>query len=159
MHTSTIINAIVETLNSGRATPIPSFIGAQHLDAHGTPPRLVWVPTVDSFGDAKNHGISPASVKTRYAGYDCAIWCASIDDCEQMLADLMLALDAQRDSNGLPVRGFYRIGGLNWINEQALIAKGAACDLEITFELPLVAAAPTTAPISEVIGTCTTPNP
>lgn len=154
---SDVITSVVASLNAGRATPITSLVGASHLEAAGVPPRLVWVPTQDGFDNTPFVSEARRQMRQRTAGVDMHIWAADLAACEQLLHDVVLALDAQVDSSGRPQRGFYELRSASWITEGELSSLGTVCVLALAFKIPIVAPSPTTATILTTSGTCVIP--
>ena len=94
-----IIHAVAKAFNDGRQFRTPSFIGEKYIAQNDTSPRLVWVPTTDSFGPPVQVGANPKSYATRVAGVDCA-------KTEDMANDLIVAIRApsNRRRQSLPAR-------------------------------------------------------
>jgi hypothetical protein len=149
---SEIIQAVMAEINTGRATAIPYGIGEDEVAKFGSPPRIVWVPTEDSFGSGQG-GMQPRQVKTRIAGLEVHVWAASFADTETLLHDMVCALDAV-------ARTSFEPRGVSWITEGKLISKGAVAVLGVVFHVPVTKSAPSlvSATITDVAGTATLPN-
>lgn len=149
---SEIIQAVMAAFNAGRATPVAFAIGEKELAKFGSPPRIIWVPTEDSFGSPQG-GMTPRQVKTRHAGFEVHVWAISYASAELMLHELVCALDAV-------ARTSYEPRGVTWITEGELISKGAVCVLGMTFSVPVTKSSPDvdSATITDVAGTATLPN-
>lgn len=154
---SDVIASVVTTLNAGRATEVPSLIGAAAVEAAGVPPRLVWVPTQDGFENTPYVSEARRQVRQRTAGVDLHIWETSLAACEQLLHDVILALDAQVDSSSRQQRGFYELRSVSWITEGEQSSLGVVCVLAMGFKIPIVAPVPTIATILTTSGTCEIP--
>jgi hypothetical protein len=133
MAVAKIIDTVVGTFNAGRPRPVPSFIGEKYIAQNDTPPRLVWIPTADSFGPPVKVGANPKSYATRTAGLDCAIWGPDLATTEAMANDLIVALHQQCLS-----RGNYELRGAEWITAGELTNNGIVYLLHLAIDIPIV---------------------
>ena len=140
--------------------PITSIIGEQGEGQNDAPPRLVWVPSRDSFGPALQIGPKPRgrSVRSRRAGVDCHLWApaaspgpgvnlatASLSAAEQVLNDLLAAVHEElragtaADADTWWSHGCkYELGSCEWQTRGTLMQNGCECIVEMTFELPVL---------------------
>lgn len=125
-----IITSVVAELNRGRVKPIPSAIGEDQLDANTLPPRLVWVPSTDTFGPAESVG--RGQLRTRLAGCFCRVWGRDFAEAESLLNDLIVAVHAVSV-------GSYQLGNADWLTKGSATTLGAACDLDLIFSVPVTA--------------------
>ncbi len=128
-----LIHAVVKTFNDARPFRTPSFIGEKHIAQHDTPPRLVWVPSADSFGPPVQVGANPKSYATRVAGVDCAVWGEDLAKTEEMVNDLIVALHRECMS-----RGNYELRGGEWITAGELTNNGIVFLLHLAIAVPIV---------------------
>jgi hypothetical protein len=152
-----LIAAIAAKLPAGTA----SLVGGKHIGVMGVPPRVVWVPTEDKFAAARQHGPSPRSIKTRVAGVVVHIWAkgASPDQdlaaAEQLVNDVLWATHQE-------AYGSYEVVGGTWLGQdgEELTQLGRAYLLELQFQVPITAPAPTTQTIetTDVQGGMTFPS-
>lgn len=138
-----LINAIGALLPAGTT----NLIGGKHIGAHGMPPRVVWVPTTDKFGAARQHGLEPRAIKTRAAGVLVHIWAkdptgdaeGDLPACEQLLNDVLWATHQV-------AHGSFEATGGSWLGQEGeeLTQLGRAYLLELEFQIPITAPAATT---------------
>jgi hypothetical protein len=112
--------------------PLPSFVGEKYEAGHGTPPRLVWVPTDDTFGAPVKIGANPKAVRTRHAGADCIVWGGSLAATEQLVNDLVYAAHKALQ------HAWYSVDHGRWDSKGELTNQGIACVLGWTFQIPIV---------------------
>ena len=130
-----IIHAVVKAFNDARPHRIPSFIGEKYVAQNDTPPRLVWIPSTDSFGPPVQVGANPKSYATRVAGVDCAVWGEDLGRTEEMVNDLIVALHRECMS-----RGNYELRGAEWITAGELTNNGIVYLLRLAIFIPIVGA-------------------
>ena len=136
-----IINAAMTRLNTGRQLRLDTLMGEKHIMAVGVPPRVVWVPTDDSFGPTENLGAQPRQVYTRIAGVGVHIWGPDLAQTEKLLNDLVAAI--RQTVTGPNVN----LESATWITEGELMALGAVCVLRAAFKIPITEAPLTTTTI------------
>lgn len=146
------------------SAPITSILGEQGEGQNDAPPRLVWVPTRDTFGAATRIGPAPQgrSVRARHASVDCHVWgpavipaagvdqaAANLSAAEQILNDLLAAVHEELRGGLAPdgrtwwSRGCaYELGAAAWQTKGTLMQHGCECIVEITFALPVLEPAP-----------------
>lgn len=140
--------------------PTTSIIGEQGEAQNEAPPRLVWVPTRDTFGGPNTVGPSPVgrSVGTRHAGLNCEVYAApastpspaaNLAACEQMVNDLLCAvfeelrIGTSADGSTWFGQGVkHTVGGQEWRTKGTLMQAGAGCVVELVVDLPIRKAAP-----------------
>jgi len=141
---SDLIDLIVERFNTGRATPVPSFIGEAHIYEEAEPPRLVWVPTSDRFGPPPKVGGAWAGV--RLAGVSCIIWGPDLASTEQLEHELIKAVrEIAVERFGGRESGWYAIQDAVWDSGGELVAKGIVCEVRIELQIPVLKRDKTTA--------------
>ena len=128
-----IIETVVAAFNDGRTPPVQSFIGEKYIAQNDTPPRLVWIPTTDTFGPPVKVGANPKAYATRVAGVDCAVWGEDLGKTEQMVNDLIVALHRECLS-----RGNYELRGAEWITAGELTNNGIVYLLRLAIDIPIV---------------------
>jgi hypothetical protein len=132
MGLAAIHSAIATEFNLGRATAVPVLLGDEHLEEHGRPPRVVCVPTSDTFSPAEKGGHNPRPIRTRNIGTFWRVWALSLADAETMLNDLIAAVHVATGGN-------YSLGEADWLTKGSLTQLGAACDVDLTFQVPVTA--------------------
>jgi hypothetical protein len=128
-----IIHAVVKAFNDTGPLRIPSFVGEKYIAQNDTPPRLVWIPTTDSFGPPVQVGANPKSYATRVAGVDCAVWGEDLAKTEEMANDLIVAIHQQCKS-----RGNYEVRGAEWVTAGELTNNGIVYLLHLAIDIPIV---------------------
>ena len=140
------------------ATKLPpgttNLVGGKHISAGGTPPRVVWVPTEDTFSAARQHGAEPRSVKTRIAGVLVHIWAkgaqadgsGDLSATEQLVNDLLWATHQV-------AYGSYDVKRGSWLGNdgEELTTLGRVYLLELDFQVPITAPAATTQTIDTAV--------
>ena len=129
MLTSSLFSALSAALPPGT----PLYLGRQHLGEHDVPPRLVLVPTADTYGGAERAAVGPGRVLwTRQAGYDLILWGRDIDEAEGMLGETLTAL---RHVASVPVQ----LQGGSW-SDETWLTLGLAYTLRLTVAAPILEA-------------------
>ena len=128
-----IIHAVVKAFNGARPFATASFIGEKYIAQNDRPPRLVWIPTTDSFGPPVQVGANPKSYATRVAGVDCAVWGEDLAKTEDMANDLIVAIHQQCKS-----RGNYEVRGAEWVTAGELTNNGIVYLLHLAIDIPIV---------------------
>jgi len=134
---ASIIADVTAKLNARYTFPGPdgpeirltTKIGAQNVAAQDTPPRVVWVPTSDSYTGARLQRTEPRPVKTRNAGLSVHCWAGDLAATAELVNDVVAALHQTAWGN-------YQIKSGTWV-EAALAAKGMAYVIELTIEIPI----------------------
>lgn len=124
-----------------------SLVGARHIAAHGAPPRVVWVPTQDKFGPARQHGTEPRAIKSRGAGVVVHIWARDPDgNPEKDLAACEQLLNAVLWATHQVAYGSYEVVDGSWLGQdgEELTQMGRAYLLELQFQVPITAPVATT---------------
>ncbi len=121
-------------------------LGAEFIDQHAAPPRMVWVPTTDGFRHGKRQtGASsktPRSTGTRLAGVMVRVWgkasVGSPTAVDELRAteELVRKLLAVVHELGF---GDYQVGSIDWVNSAGgeLLQYGRCADVHLTFEVPI----------------------
>jgi hypothetical protein len=128
-----IIHEVVHAFNGARPFATASFIGEKYIAQNDTPPRLVWIPTSDTFNPPVFVGANPKCYATRVAGVDCAVWGGKVAEAEEMANDLIVAIHEQCRS-----RGNYELRGAEWITAGEFMNNGVVYLLHLAFEIPVV---------------------
>ena len=127
MGLATIIDAVSAVLPFRAET----LIGEENLSAAGAPPRIVWVPSNDSFSPASERGRpEQRSLATRRVGVDVHLWGADLAAAEAMIDGFVWALRQVVGAN-------YELLGGSW-KGQSVTAKGRAYILGIAMHVPVV---------------------
>ena len=73
-------------------------IGGEFVTEQSAPPRMVWVPTADTFEGAEQHqAAEPRAIMTRVSGCDVHIWGATVLATEQLIQTLIQTLHGTAD--------------------------------------------------------------
>jgi hypothetical protein len=143
---SDIISAVLSELNSSRTPKLDQLIGEKHIQAHGRPPRLVWVPTSDSFEPPIKASDNPRALRTRVCGVDCHVWGADLGVAELLVNDVCVAVHRVAKRRVSPVcYGNYELRGLDWITAGEFLHEGIVGVLHLEFRLDVADALSTTA--------------
>jgi len=127
---------------------VESQLGAESVEEISNPPRMVWVPTHDTFEPGQRINTpgaitkSPKSIGTRWAGVMVHVWAetsnatktplADVAACEELVRKLLVAVH----ENAV---GSYRVEGLDWVDADGaeLVQKGRACNVRLAFAVPI----------------------
>ena len=144
---SAYIAEIMAAVNAGRAgdAQLPVLIGERDLASHGTPPRVVWVPTRDTFGPPVPGvgAVTVQQVMTLYAEYDVHCWGASIDDARALMVEVVLA--------GFRCAGrYFAATGAQWVIEGEVEHLGAVAVLAVKLAMGVSDRPSTRAPVKVV---------
>jgi hypothetical protein len=136
------INAV-----SAEIPGVPSLIGAEHLAANATPPRLVWVPTTDRFDGAEKGGSISRSMRTRVAGVDLHIWGDDLAAAETLLHQAVSAVHRV-------AYGSYEVLAGRWLTDDGreLLLKGRVYVLSLAVRMPVTDAL-TKATVTQIVET------
>lgn len=67
-------------------------LGARDVEVHGSPPRIVWIPTTASHGAAEKQSTNPRRLLTRNVRVVAHCWGEDFDGTEQLVHDLLRAI-------------------------------------------------------------------
>jgi hypothetical protein len=84
------LQAIADHL-AGALAPIPVSLGRGELFSNALPPRVVLVPTKDSFDGPRTAGL-PRSLGTRVAGFNLCCFAADVPGAEDLVRRVAVAL-------------------------------------------------------------------
>lgn len=144
---SDIVAAVMADLNTGRAPPLKTLIGERHLAGADTYPRLVWVPTTDSFGPPENGGYNPRPLATNLAGFAVHCWDADHDAARALMHAVMAALHRKASAYS------YKPVAAMWLTAGELQQAGDTVVLDITLKLPVVDRTTATTMLNTITGT------
>jgi hypothetical protein len=156
-----IISAVNTDLNTGRPVQVTVAVGERFLQEYASPPRVVWIPSSDSFVAPMKMGRSPRALWDRKPGVAVHVWAAGAVQANaalQSVADLAATEGLVNDLVASIHRvvkaahGFYELSGAEWITAGQVEARGLACVLSLSFLVPVVEATSTTATILTVAG-------
>lgn len=143
---SDLVEAFVAEL--GRPD-VQVLVGGKNLAANDQPPRIVIVPTSDSFVPPAHVGGTPRALYGRQVGFVLHLWGASFEDTEALLLDAVVAL--RRAVSGPALS----LGGADWIGQDGELMKhGDACELTCSVTLPVYDQTPMTTTIKSVEAIC-----
>jgi hypothetical protein len=136
---------VFSAVGSALATPgVSQAFGSEYLAASGTTPRIVWVPTSDSFDVAQWRGSAmadPRALHTSASGLEVHCWADDTASAIALRDDFIRALRTSIGPN-------YELEGGRLIG-QAWASKGRVYVLTLTLRIPIAEAAPT---VVEVTG-------
>jgi hypothetical protein len=128
---------------------LTSLVGAHHLAAEGAPPRVVWVPTEDSFGPAEKGGVEPRQLRTRIAGVEAHVWGQDLAATEALVNSVIAAVHAA-------AHGSYAVSSGRWYGQDGEVLHfGTVCVLSFQFRIPVTAPTYETAVVETVTKTAT----
>lgn len=154
------IEAVVARVNADRSDPIPSFIGKRYINQNDSPPRLVWIPTEDTFRAPDRTGGSPKVHLSRAAGLQVGVWGplapsavpspeADLRGTEELLRIVLVALRATalvRHGDATPSSldrpSILEIAGGEWVEPGEVMAYGMLFVLRLALRLPVNADEP-----------------
>lgn len=154
------LKAVVDAVNAVLAAEVPHLttgIGGDEQWRSGIFPRIIWIPSMDTFGPPNPSGIEPRALRTRFVGFDVHLWAevVSAEDpltpCEKLLAQLIWALHQVVGPAG------YRLGDGGFVGLKEggdLTQFGRAYLLHLAIEVPLVQT-----PGAYLVTVTSTPNP
>jgi len=142
MSLSTTIGRVAAYLPTG----VKSLIGPEHLKAHDSPPRVIWVPSRDRYGPPESTGANPRQLRTRLAGCEVHVWGRDYEATEELLNLLQAAIH-------YVAYGCYQLdqGEAGWLAlEGPLQNLGRAYVFHVVFKIPVTDAPPVTGPVSQI---------
>jgi hypothetical protein len=152
-----VITAILAELNRNRSPRFEELIGERHIHAHGKPPRLVWVPTTDSFEPPVKVTDNPRALRTRVCGVECHAWGANLRAAELIVNDVCVAVHRVAKRRTDPVcYGYYELRGLEWVTAGEFLNEGVVGVLRLEFRLDVADAL---SPTALVTSAPIAPNP
>ena len=133
MTDSAFIAEIIAELNAGRdeGEHLSVLIGERYLGENATPPRVVWVPTRDTFGPPMP-GVGTEGTKqvmTVWAEYDVHCWGASIDEARELMLEVLLA---GYHNTG---RTYFSAPGSTWLTDGQIANNGVVAVLNVKMAL------------------------
>lgn len=143
---------------------VTSVLGAERREEFDVPPRLVWMPSSDTFEAGKRVNApnsttltqhKQASVGTRWAGVRVLVWAestaadktpeADVRAVEDLVRKLLVAVHEECFGN-------YRVSGMEWTGADGaeLVQQGRACLVSMAFAVPIFKDAPTTGTLAVI---------
>lgn len=138
---SDVLSAIHAEIAAIGGLPVPIVDDAAVAEDHVDVPRIVEVPSKDTFGmnvPMSSAGASRA-IRTRFAGWEIHFWGATRSDTEILLHDYILA--AQRQAYGT-----ITLGSGTWNRRTRIAQRGFEYILNMTVEVPILDTPLTLAP-------------
>jgi hypothetical protein len=146
---------------------VTNVLGAEYREEFDAPPRLVWMPSSDTFEPGKrinNPGLATpglkskhvsASVGTRWAGVRVLVWAETDAPTKTAAADLEATEDLVRRllvAVHETCFGNYRVQSLEWTGADGaeLVQKGRACIVSMSFAIPIFKDAPSTGVLANI---------
>ncbi len=140
-------------------TGVVSKIGAEFLDELDVPPKAIWVPTADSFTPGSRATSTnstfvkePRQIGIRTAGCRVRIWAAGdgtplgdINATEDLVRKFLVAVHEL-------AYGSYVVQSMSWNGADGgeLVQLGRACDVSLTFSVPVFKDSRTTATLAVI---------
>lgn len=126
----------VYTFEASASIPVPHFVGEACRAQHDAPPRIVWVPTRDSYGAARRIGQEERAFRTRLSGWEVDVWDVTMDAAETLVNDLHVAIHrVVLNLWGSPL--LYEVTGGTWLTAGEVAALGYCCRLDVVFSIPV----------------------
>jgi hypothetical protein len=138
-----------------RIPGVDIHLGQKATKEHGKPPRVVWVPSDDTYGPRNDQGFNPAGVATRFAGVSAHIWGKTLQDTETMLHTVYYTV--YQNLLGSIQGG---VGGFrgHWVTEEERVAGwtrlGDLYVLSFAVAIPVCAPALESTTIDGTVGKC-----
>ena len=136
-----------------------SKLGAEFLAEADAPPKVIWVPTSDSFQPGSRQTSTsntvakePRQIGIRTAGVRVRVWAAGDGTPAGDIAAVEALLQAFLVAVHETTYGSYRVQTMAWVNADGgeLEQLGRACDVSLTFDIPVVKPARTTATLTTI---------
>lgn len=132
MSDTTLITAVMAQLNIARSQQeaLSVIIGEKGIAAHGTPPRVVWVPTTGGFAAPRpGVGVTAArQILMDLADYDAHCWGDGIDGARALMHEVVRAA---RLTCGM----YLTVGRYEWKEAGGVEAEGACVIVRLTFSV------------------------
>jgi hypothetical protein len=132
---SAILNQIalnlVEALSPTALVGGGVLLGPEALAQHDSPPRVVVVPSGDTFGGSDQNGANPRPIRQRDLGLEWHVWGFSYDYAMQLADQVMIAID-------IAVPGLWQVSNGKWPKGTYVNVHGREYTFITTIELPVV---------------------
>lgn len=126
-----ITGSLYSALSAALPAGTPLYLGRKRLTDNASPPRLVLVPSADSYAPPDRSAAAPGRVLwTRQAGYELVLWGRDINEAELMLGEVLSALHYLA---GITVQ----ISGGDWADD-AWLTLGYAYTLRLSVATPVI---------------------
>lgn len=127
MALSTLTDVLTDAL---LATQVPVYQGKSYLSLNDAPPRVVVLPTADTFSGARQGSSPPRSLKTCRSGAKVVIYGLNVDAVEVIRAAVVVAL---MDEMGT----VFALGAGVWHESADESELGEVYELEVHFDVPM----------------------
>jgi hypothetical protein len=129
------LQQIYDAIMTRVAADVPGLqhaLGADELDAHGAPPRVVWVPSTDQYdGDPKRGARTQPAIYEVSEGFDVHIHGANYDDARDLRDMFLRALHRETMGSSTPESG-------EWVPGNAgVVRDGRVYVLSIRVQTPV----------------------
>lgn len=133
-----VISAIVEDLQT-IIPAVTSKVGAQYIANHeDAPPRLVWVPQLDTFGPPITMSENPRQLLTRQTRVVIHVW-GDTPSHDGDLGPIETLIQTLVASIYRVCHGYFEMGTGTWASQTGQInTDGHLYLLEVTFQIPIV---------------------
>jgi len=126
----------VTTVLTALSQTVPEFLtGADQLAREGRPPRVVWVPTVETIQGPHAQGgdgvSNPRPLRSRHVVVQAHVWGDDIPACEALANHLVAAIHAECHGAHNEIRADWQIG------QAAANRKGWLYVLEWEIQIPI----------------------
>lgn len=141
MTLTSVINSIRQTLTDDGISA-PFHIGPEHIPSHGSPPKIVWVPTSSSYEAPDRIGGVEQPIHTRLARSQIHVWGQSYEETEALVDAVIRALYKLFGGAN------YELSAGDWLEPPSATVKGRLYLLDVAIRLPVTLEESTTAKIS-----------
>jgi len=147
-----ILGPVVDRMNANAAPGTPALallIGPEFLTEHDAPPRVVWVPATDAYGDGTQHGTPGVrrdrkTVKSNAAVYAVHCWGRDYDGARTLRDALLVAAHEVAGASMDGATGEWLYG-----ERGAWIQDGRVLVVRLTIAEPITAGPWTFAPVTD----------
>lgn len=144
MTLTSVIKSIQQQLeDDGIAAPFT--VGPENIPSHGSPPRIVWVPTSSSYEPPDRVGGISQPIHTRLARSQIHVWGKDYEETEALTDAVIRAL--YKNHGGAD----YELTAGDWLEPPSATIKGRLYLLDVAIRLPVCLEVSTTARVERFI--------
>lgn len=134
-----IFDAVTAAIPSSVISPDACLFGEENLQAEANPPRIVWVPTTDSYGVPQQRGSDRSELRALYtcqSGVDIHCWGEDTPGTLVLRDAMLRAIRSTLGPNLVP-------NGGHWLRAE-VVHSGRVYVLSLQLMIPVTEAAPST---------------
>lgn len=126
------------------ATGLTHALSTRESAEHASPPRVLWVPSRDTFGPGRKTSATDTHVASCDAAVVIEVWGADVEAVEDLREQLLSAIYTEG-------HGAFTISGGQWVAEPGAVSLGEKYFLAVSFKFPQrLRPTPTTVTIAAV---------